>query len=90
MFQKLKDKLVTPVVDKAQSGIVSIITRYIAKKLEHKKALLAAIAVILTAIVGVIGSLFPDLGLPVIPFDQAWEMINEAIRGMQESPAEGG
>lgn len=55
--------------------ITEKIVKFIAHKLDGKKTLIGGIGMILLGLLGVVGSVWPDLGMPAMDFEKAATMI---------------
>ena len=55
--------------------ITEKVVKYISRKFDGKKTLIGGIGMILLGLIGVIGCVWPDLGMPVMDFETSAGMI---------------
>lgn len=55
--------------------ITEKVVKFIAHKFDGKKTLIGGLGMILLGLIGVIGNIWPDLGMPKMEFEQAAGMI---------------
>jgi hypothetical protein len=59
--------------------ILDKVTKYTGKKLDGHKTKLGGLGFLLYGIVGLLGKMFPDQGLPVLETSSIWELIFTGI-----------
>jgi hypothetical protein len=55
--------------------ITEKVVKFIAHKLDGKKTIIGGLGMILLGLLGVVGDIWPDLGMPKMEFDKAASMI---------------
>lgn len=55
--------------------ITEKVVKFIAHKFDGKKTIVGGLGMILLGLLGILGDIWPDLGMPAMKFDQAAQMV---------------
>lgn len=65
-----------------KSWIISKLFGFVGKRLDGYKTVIGAVGLILVGVVGIVGRIFPDQGLPVMDVDSAFASIAAGVAAL--------